>query len=277
MKILVIDRDQMTAQMVSNRLAAEGHEVVVEAIKNEGLERVEKEVFDVVFIDPSPMRDARAMALNIRRSAKKYPHIIFMTADEGVTANEVMQMGCNDFVRKPFDQQDIKLKIENAQRLRDLFKNLGDTSEDFPSAGGIISKSAFNQIFLSAMDRAGRYNESSFIISISISNYKDIKTHDGAYFADYAVSKLAKHMVYLRRQSDIIGQTASEQYSIWLQTKDKKEAIDAAKRFAVALEEMSDFQPSDGRDINIYISLTHLPTGKSDFDHMIVKKIKNAA
>lgn len=278
MKILVIDRDQMTAQMVSNRLAAEGHEVVVEAIKNEGLERVEKEAFDVVFIDPAPMRDARVMALNIRRSAKKYPHIIFMAADEGITANEVMQMGCNDFVRKPLDQQDIQLKIENAQRLRDLFKNLGDASEDFPSAGGVISKSAFNQLCLSAMDRGGRYNELAFILSISISNYKDIKTMDGAYFADYAVSKLAQRMVHLRRQSDIIGQTAPEEYSILLQrTEHTQEAMDAAKRFAVALEEMSDFQPSDGRDINIYISLTHLPTGKSDFDHMIVKKIQSAA
>ncbi|HPF77830.1 MAG TPA: diguanylate cyclase, partial [Alphaproteobacteria bacterium] len=227
-----------------------------------------------IFIDPSPMKDARAMALNIRRSAKSYPYIILMTPDEDIDSGDVMQMGCNDFVQKPFDQADIHKKVDNAQRLKDLFDNLGDTSEDFPSAGGVISKSAFNQLCLSAMERGGRYNELAFVLAIAVENYKDIKNLDGSYVANYSVSKMAHHMVRLRRQSDIIGQTGVNEYSILLQrTQNLTEAMDAARRFAATFDEIDDFLPAEGKEITIRIMLTHLPTGAQPFYHELSKKV----
>lgn len=274
MKILVIDRDQIVSQMMASKLATEGHEVTIEAVKNDGLERVAKEPFDLIFIDPTPMKDARAMALNIRRSAKTYPQIILITAEEDITASDVMQMGCNDMVLKPLDQSDILKKVENANRLQSLFDRLSDTNEDFPSAGGVISKSAFNQLCLSAMDRGGRYNELAFVLAISVENYKEIKQMDGDYNANYSVSKMAHHMVRMRRQSDIIGQTGVNEYSILLQrTENLKEALDAAKRFAATFDEIDDFLPSEGNEIKIHIHLTHLPTGAQPFSHMLSKKI----
>ncbi len=274
MKILVIDRDQLVSQMIAKRLEGDGHEVTVEPVKNDGLELVAKEAFDLIFIDPSPMKDARAMALNIRRSAKSYPYIILMTPDEDIDSGDVMQMGCNDFVQKPFDQADIHKKVDNAQRLKDLFDNLGDTSEDFPSAGGVISKSAFNQLCLSAMERGGRYNELAFVLAIAVENYKDIKNLDGSYVANYSVSKMAHHMVRLRRQSDIIGQTGVNEYSILLQrTQNLTEAMDAARRFAATFDEIDDFLPAEGKEITIRIMLTHLPTGAQPFYHELSKKV----
>lgn len=274
MKILVIDRDQLVSQMITSRLESEGHEITAEAVKNDGLELVAKEPFDLIFIDPSPMKDARAMALNIRRTAMSAPYLILMSADEDIEATSVMQMGCNDVVMKPLDQVDIHEKVENAQRLNALFDNLGDTDEDFPSAGGVIAKSAFNQLCLSAMDRGGRYNELAFVLSISVENYKEIKTLDGTYNADYSVSKVAHHMVRMRRQSDIIGQTGVNEYSILLQrTQDQKEAVDAANRFAATFDEIDDFLPAEGNEITIRITLTHLPTGRQPFDHKLSKKI----
>ena len=274
MKILVIDREEITAQMIASRLDPDGHEVVGEAIKNEGLERLAKESFDIIFIDPSPMKDARAMALNIRRSLKSYPYILLMGMDENIDLGSVMQMGCNDFILKPLDPLEIQKKIANATNLKTLISHLGDSSEDFPSAGGVIAKSAFNQLFLSAIDRGGRYNERAFVLSISVENYKEIKELDGTYNADYSVSKLAHHMVRIRRQSDIIGQTGENEYSLLLQrTQNSKEALDAANRFAVTLDEIDDFLPPEGHEIKVHFTLTDLPTGILSFDHLLGKKI----
>lgn len=274
MKILVIDRDQLAFQMLSSRLESEGHEIELETAKSDGIDRLQEESFDLVLIDPSPMKDARAMALNIRRASSRYPYIILMHTDEEITDSYVMQMGCNDVVMKPLDPSDVQTKIENAQRLIELFDRLSDTDEDFPSAGGVIAKSAFNQLCLSAMERGGRYNELAFVLAISVENYKEIKNMDGAFNADYSVSKVAHHMVRMRRQSDIIGQTAVNEYSILLQrTQNHQEAIDAAKRFAATFDEIDDFLPVAGSEISIRIHVTHLPTGACAFDHMLSKKI----
>jgi hypothetical protein len=86
---------------------------------------------------------------------------------------------------------------------------------------------------------------------------------------------MAHHMVRMRRQSDIIGQTGVNEYSILLQrTENTKEALDAANRFAATFDEIEDFLPSDGHEVKIRIHLTHLPTGALHFDHVLSKKIK---
>ena len=68
-------------------------------------------------------------------------------------------MGCNDLLKKPVSGEKLIVKSENAERMVGLVERIGDDSEDFPSAGGVIAKSAFNQLFLSSIDRADRYGE----------------------------------------------------------------------------------------------------------------------
>ncbi len=278
MKILVIDRDEIVTQMMTSRLSENGHSVVFEHVKSEGIERVSKDAFDVIFVDPSPMKDTRSIALNIRRYAKAKPYLIYLATDQETTTTHSVQMGCNDFILKPLNPEDMLLKVENAARLKKIFANLGDISEDFPNAGGIISKSAYNQICLSAMDRSGRYNELAYIMSISIDNYDEIRQLDGEYNANYCVSKMARHIVRMRRLSDIIGQTGKNEYSILLQRVDsEQEAIDAANRFAANFDEISDFLPAQGNELKININLTHLPTGASPYGYVLNKKFDTTA
>ena len=274
MKILVIDRDELATQMITSRLEEDGHEVVSETVKSEGLERLEKEAFDVVFVDPAPMRDVRTIAMNIRRACKNYPYLIAMNHDEEADPQDSISAGCNNAILKPLDPSDLQHKINSAVNFITLMDQLGDTSQDFPSAGGVISKSAFNQLYLSAIDRGSRYNEAAFILSIAIDNYKDIRDLDGAYNAEYSISKLAYHLVRMRRQSDIIGQTKPNEYSLLLQrVQGMKEAQSAANRFAVTLNEIDDFLPSEGHEIKIHLTLTSLPTGDQFFDHVLTKKL----
>ena len=216
MKILIIDRDELTSQMISSRLAAdEGIVVVTEAVKSEAIERLEKESFDVVMVDPNPMKDAQAMIMNIRRTSQSYPYIVVL--GKSLNLDMVANMGANNYATKPLDPQQIKDVIRSAETLQNFSLLLADASEDFPSAGGVIAKSAFNQLYLSAIDRGWRYAEKAYVLSVSVDNYEEIKTLDGDHHATYGVSKLAHHLVKLRRQSDVIGQVEENKYSLLLQ------------------------------------------------------------
>ena len=270
MKILIIDRDELSSQLLSNRLKEQGHVVIEEKIKNEGLKILESQPIDVVFVDPSPLKDVRAIALNIRRNVRSYPYIVFMSQDS-VSFSTVIEAGCNDFLGKPVNIKEAEEKVKNAKQLLGMMVRISDDKEDFPSAGGVIAKSAFNQLFLSAIDRGTRYNEQSYVLSIGIENYHEMKSLDGAYNADYVASKLAHHLVRLRRQSDVIGQTEVHEYSLLLQrTQNDNEAVEAAKRFAASLEELDDIHPPGGGDVRIYIRLTDLPLGKLSYEHVVL-------
>jgi len=273
MKTLIIDRDAINAQMMTGRLSEMGQNVVHEKVKSDGIDRLSKEAFDVVFIDPTPLKDFQAMTLNIKRIALSPLYLILMVnEDEDIDMMEAMRTGYNDFIRKPVDPDVLKAKIKNARNLDRLGKRLADGENDYPSAGGVIAKSAFNQLFLSAMDRGGRYEELTYVLSFAVTDYTEMKDMDGKFVADFVVSNMAQNLVRLRRITDIIGQTDDHEYSLLLQrTKNESEALEAANRFAASFEEEKNILPDEGKRATIEINLLHLPTGRNLFSHEIVK------
>lgn len=264
MKILIIDRDESFSNLMASKMKAAGHDVVTASIKNDGIEQIGTNRLDAVYFDPSPMTDPKPILLQIRRMVHTYPYLVMM--GEAGSREAGIAAGCHDGMKKPLDPAVLKASLENAERMSDLVHRIGDENYDFPSAGGVISKSAFNQLFHSAIDRAGRYGESADVLFISIPNYEDVKIDDGKYAADYAVSKLAQNLVRLRRQSDILAQTGENEFALLLQRQQTPtESVDAAKRFSAALDEQTEVTSTGVTDLFIEVKLVQLPFGALEY------------
>lgn len=268
MKILVIDRDTLATQLIRSRLEVKGHTIVEEPVKNNAIALLEKDAYQVVFIDPAPLNNARPVVLGIRRAMRNYPYIILMSQD--MPRDEALRAGANEIMVKPIDHSGLERVMENADRLTSLIKRIGDESEDFPSAGGVIAKSAFNQLFLSCIDRADRYGERSFLVFIGIKNYQEILSMDGAYAAEYATAKLSQYLVRLRRQSDIIAQTGKSEFCLMLQRPlYETEPMEAANRFADALRRFDDICASENVKVEVAVTLVDLPVGDKHIEHIV--------
>lgn len=276
MKTLVIDRDKLNTQLIRSKLETAGHTVVDEAVKNNAIERLQKERFDVVFFDPAPLNNARPVVMGIRRAVNNYPYIIMMSQD--MEEAEAMKSGANDIIYKPVDPESLLGKIKNGERLVRLIERVGDDSEDFPSAGGVIAKSAFNQLFLSCIDRADRYGERAFMVFIGIKDYDEILRLDGPYAVEFASAKLSQYLVRLRRQSDIIAQTGKAEYCLLLQRPQyETEPMEAANRFAESLNSFADLFSSGKTDIEVYVKLIDLPVGALHAHHVLSGPDQNNA
>lgn len=276
MHILVSDRDRLASQMICSRLEQAGHEVIEESVKNTAIEKVQGQNIDIVFFDPAPLANARPFILGLRRSLTGYTYVVML--GHNVTQEEAQRSGVNDILSKPIDHALMDRVIDNAKRLGRLVSWMGDISEDYPSAGGVIAKSAFNQLFLSAIDRADRYGEPASLLRIGVDNYQQVLNEDGAQAASYLASKLAQHLVVLRRQSDIIGQTGRAEFSLLLQRpQTPQEPVDAANRFAAALSELKEIASSGMTDAQIVVQLVNLPTGEEKVLHQFTHKGEQAA
>jgi hypothetical protein len=235
-----------------------------------------RENFDAVFFDPAPLNNARPVVLGIRRSVKNYPYVVLMSPD--MDQEEALKSGANDILAKPVSAAQLETSIDNASRLTKLIKRIGDENEDFPSAGGVISKSAFNQLFRSGIDRADRYGEQTFLVFIGIDNYKEILEMDGAYALDFTAAKLSQHLVRMRRQSDIIAQTARSEYCLMLQRPlYETEPVDAANRFAEALGRLDDICSNNLSQVSVYVRLLDLPIGSKIVEHILTFTQQKAA
>ncbi len=269
MKILVVDREEITTELMRTRLEPLGHKITQEEVKNNAVERLAKEHYDMIFLDPAPLTSARPLILNLRRATNYYPYIVQMG---DISLIEAIQSGANDRLTKPLDPKALDTSVENAHYLVSQIKRIGDESEDFPSAGGIIAKSAFNQLFLSAIDRADRYGERTYVVFIGIQNYKTINETEGASSAEYAAAKLSKYLVRLRRQSDIIAQTETGEFALLLQRPlYETEPMEAANRFAEAIMGAEDLFKADGAAPDFYIRLIDLPGGARLIEHSVTE------
>lgn len=250
MKLLIIDRDSLATTLLQSRLETRNYEITVEPSKNDALELLKTQDFDVIMFDPAPIQDARTIVINIYKTLKGRYEPQFLILSKTLSSADAIAAGANDLVRKPISSQDLEEKLDNLDRLTGYIDNLAIV-QDLSSQKGIINKQAFNELFLSAIDRAHRYAERSFIVFISITAQDD----------DF--NRLCNKLRYIRRQSDVIGQTGAHEFGILLQRPQyESEPHDATTRFTETLNQyVSEEDGFDSFEINL--NLVEIPIGKS--------------
>jgi DNA-binding response OmpR family regulator len=261
MDILVIDRESLTNQLISAKLLAKGHAVTIEPNKNEAINKIHAGQFDCIMLDPAPLSDARPVMVGIWRAVrdKIKPYLILLS--KTATQEEAILSGTNDVLNKPFSATDIDFKIANAKRLIDITKHMAK-DDNVHSSGGMIGKAAFNQLFLSAIDRAFRYGERSLIVFITMVNYNEIVAAAGETAAQESLDGLIEKITAMRRQSDVVGRLGACDFGILLQRPQyETEPLDALSRFYEILEKF--YQVFSDRNLapKVEFRLVRLPQG----------------
>ncbi len=261
MDILVIDREALTNQLIVSKLGAKGHNVVVEPNKNTAFDMLKDGKFDCILIDPAPLSEARPVIIGVWKNIKTTVKPYIMLLSKTATTEEGILAGTNDVLNKPLSTQDLETKVDNAQRLMDISRHLANI-DNIHSSGGMIGKAAFNQLFLSAMDRSFRYGERSLIVFAEMTNYDEVKATMGEEAAEATVSKLVEKMTFMRRQSDVIGRLSENDFAILLQRPQyETEPIDAINRFTEVLDKF--YQGFDDKRCapKMHLVLIELPQG----------------
>ncbi|MAS87569.1 MAG: response regulator [Micavibrio sp.] len=263
MKILVIDRDRLSTQIIQSQLQELAHEVHVEQVKNNGLDLMKEKPFHAVIFDPAPLNDPRPFVLGMRRILPqgKYPYILLCS--HNANQDLCLKSGANDWLTKPIDPEQLKEKMGNADRYAALAEYMGDFERDYDYHNGVIQKSAFNQVYLSAIDRADRYGDRTFLIFFIADNFEEIAAKEGLEAADTAFQKLSTYVIKLRRQSDLLGQTGRNEYCLMLQRPvHDQEPMEAINRYHDTLQMFTDVKSPAGTPVNIRLKLVAIPSGE---------------
>jgi two-component system response regulator AtoC len=124
MKILIVDDEVSIREIIQKNLSQMGG-FNVETAQNgaEAIEKIEKEVFDLVLTDlKMPEMDGLELLKNIK-GARPEVMVILMTAFGSIeTAVEAMKMGADDYITKPFNIDHLLLRISKVQKESLLLK-----------------------------------------------------------------------------------------------------------------------------------------------------------
>lgn len=103
MKILVVDDDAIVIKSCRRILESEGFEVLTVSGTEEALEAVKKFDFDLLLIDVKmPKYDGLYLMKEIKKELPEIPIIVMSGYPTKETVHEVMKLGANQFIPKPF-------------------------------------------------------------------------------------------------------------------------------------------------------------------------------
>jgi GGDEF domain-containing protein len=266
MSLLIIDRDEHSVNEIAKMLDEQNIAYKHVLTRDQGMEALRQKPYDVVILDPAPQNEIRPFVMAARRMAKAYPYILMTSRT--IDKKAAMSGGCNNLMPKPLDLSRMGDNISSALRLGKMIVKLADESEDFPSKNGVIAKSAFNQLFLSCLDRADRYGEQSYIIYVRITNFNEIITKEGGEKLNEISLNLRNYLSRIRRLSDICGQTSRHEFALLLLRPSKDdEPFLAANRFAETLQEYHDLISTGQTNAEIAVSLFTVPSGEVLVEH----------
>jgi len=166
-RILIADDHDALRRGLARALVEAGHDVDEAPNGNAAIERLHENQFDVVLSD---LKMGGSDGLEVLRTAKAlHPAcaVILMTAFGSVgTAVEAMKFGAFDYVQKPFEIEEMELKIEKAlemRRLRNEVDYLRHTQNDIYEFDSIVGSSGALQKVLGVVRKVAKSNTTILI------------------------------------------------------------------------------------------------------------------
>lgn len=132
MKVLIAEDDRISRRMLQRRLEQWGHEVVAAADGLEAWEIFQKDEFSIVVSDwMMPEMDGLELVRKIRAAGKAgYVFVILLTAKsdkEDIILG--MEAGADDFLSKPFDQGELRVRLRAGERIIELEQSLAQRNQ----------------------------------------------------------------------------------------------------------------------------------------------------
>jgi DNA-binding NtrC family response regulator len=166
-RILVADDHDALRRGLVRGLTEAGHEVEEASNGNMAIERLHSGHFDIVLSDLKMGGSDGLDVLRTTRALHPTTAVILMTAFGSVgTAVEAMKSGAFDYVQKPFEIEEMEVKIEKAlelKRLKHELEYLRDAQQDIYQFDRIVGSSAALQRVLDIVKKVAKSNTTVLI------------------------------------------------------------------------------------------------------------------
>lgn len=146
-KILIVEDDNDINGMISVALGREGYECVSAYSGTEGLLRLEHEDYDLVILDLMLPGIEGNEVLKRTREKKNIPFIVLSAKDELDTKVELLTLGANDYMTKPFEIKELLARVQVQLRMSSVMavNAAGGTNAGGNGAGGSVVESNAKQ------------------------------------------------------------------------------------------------------------------------------------
>ncbi len=165
-----------------------------------------------------PNMDGHQLTFKIRENYKKdqLAIIAISSLEKEETIAKFLRFGANDFVHKPFSNNEIITRINANLELLDLFTQIKDmANKDFLT--GLYNRRYFFDAGKPIFSKNRRKKHSVAVATIDIDKFKKINDTYGHHIGDIAIKEVKTILEARLRKSDLIARFGGEEFCILLE------------------------------------------------------------
>ncbi|MFT5874360.1 MAG: two-component system sensor histidine kinase ChiS [Clostridium sp.] len=251
-KILVVDDEPVNIQVLINQLSLENYNVVTATNGQTGLRLINEVDFDLIILDAMmPKMSGYEVCKRIREKHSLIDLPILMLTANNQLSNICLAYDCgiNDYVRKPFEKQELIARIKTLVTMKKAVKQ----SIRDPLTGIYNRKHMFElgEIIFDNHKKEGKHMSA---IMIDIDNFKAVNDTYGHAQGDNILNEVAAECKNIIRVNDIFGRYGGEEFFIILPNIEIEDTVKLADRIRekICIRPLS---RHEGKEIYITISL----------------------
>jgi diguanylate cyclase (GGDEF)-like protein len=177
------------------------------------------------------------------KAAEPYTYILLLTSrNEKEDVVEGLDSGADDYITKPFDRHELKVRLRAGTRIVDLQDQLLSTREAlrFQATRDYLThlwnRSAMMDLLEKELSRSARDTTSLGVVIADLDHFKLINDTHGHGVGDLALQEVAERMRRSVREYDHIGRHGGEEFLIVLPGADAHSARMLADRMRLAIK-----------------------------------------
>jgi diguanylate cyclase (GGDEF)-like protein len=244
-KILIAEDELVSRRLLQASLERWGYEVVVAKDGTEASQiLLSPDAPKMALLDwLMPGVDGVQLCRNIRRNKPEpYTYILLLTGRRG--QDDVvrgLEAGADDYVRKPFDPDELKVRLRTGKRILYLQDRLISSREALrdqatrDSLTGLWNRAAILDILGDELARSAREGGSLGILMADLDSFKRINDTYGHPTGDEVLRGVARVMRNSVRRYDAVGRYGGEEFLIVLPGCDESNAVSHAERLRAAV------------------------------------------
>lgn len=252
MKILIAEDDPVSRRLLEVTLSKWGYEVVTCADGQAAWEVLKApDAPQLVILDwMMPRMDGLQVCKNIRnpdeRPAEPYVYVILLTAKSQKTDMVTgLEAGADDYLTKPFDAQELRMRLRAGRRIIDLLDELVRAREILreqarkDSLTQLCTRATVLERLKKELDRSQRDSVDRdapvSVILADLDHFKHINDTYGHLAGDAVLRETARRMREAIRPYDSIGRYGGEEFLLVLSNCDTPGATALAERLLQAV------------------------------------------
>ena len=274
MKILIAEDDAISRRLLETILAKWGYEVVVAVDGEQAWSRLEAEDAPrLAILDwMMPGMDGIEVCRRVReRSGAPYVYILLLTArSQREDLLQGMEAGADDYITKPFDANELKVRLRAGRRILELQAQLMSAQEALRDQAardpltGIWNRNTLFDILRRELARAERESTPLALVMADLDHFKDLNDNYGHLAGDSVLREVTRRMSGSIRPYDAVGRYGGEEFLVVLPGCDTRAGMSHAERLRHALGD-EPFDTSEGR-LNVTCSLGVVSTESGVLD-----------